>query len=192
MKKEYQKQYELVVDRFQRKTGSEMFTASFANRSGWAILVLDEDTGFVSIQSDYGNWDFIWPPACHGRRSLKHFLCEADYPYLAGKFFHGRGEEEFDFHGTVDKIKRDIIDARRGGEVGNENAREVYDEVDEMEECGEDTFYANMSRDLSIVLGDEPWHSFVHRKKPEYLWLVHGILPALIGELRKFIPVPVK
>ncbi len=181
--------YTLEAEKFQRRVGCELYSCRFSNRSGWALLILDEETGAVTIQSDYGDWSFIWPPAAHGRKSLKHFLCEGDFHYLAGKFMGRADIDVFDFDATISEMKREIAEDRRARAIEKQEARDLFDELDRMDdESSEDLFYTNLDRTVSDHFSGEPFLLFQHKKKPEYLWLLHGILPALIGELRKLLP----
>jgi len=69
---------------YTKKSSSVLYDIS--NSGGmwtWAKITLNEEDGSLQIQSDYGDYSYIW--ARHGRESLRHFLVELDDSYLGGK-----------------------------------------------------------------------------------------------------------
>ncbi len=72
----------------------------------WAVVLLSEPAGVLSILSSHGNWSHFWPD--HGDPSLRHFLlrmgCNADY--LARKFRVDKAH--FDCDEAVANLKRII------------------------------------------------------------------------------------
>jgi hypothetical protein len=79
----------------------------------WAVIMLDEAGGVVSIQSAYGNWGYHWTH--HGCKSLKHFLPKMDNWYLVNKLTNGA--RDFDGEATLKQFtkgaKQTIIETRR-------------------------------------------------------------------------------
>lgn len=126
----------------------------------WAVIVID-DTGLISVVSDYGNWGHWF--SHHGRKTFRHFLVEASGSpsYLMEKFA-GR-KSYFDCDATKAKIRRLILDMRRGRisadvyrgrkDYTKELAREHWDVLETVE-----ADYAH-SADLFIYecLNEMPW-----------------------------------
>lgn len=96
----------------------------------WAIILISERGGVVSIQSDYGEWGHCWPS--HGSPSLKHFLCRPDLhqEYLLRKF--AKQKTHFNCEATVMRLKQDILEQRREDRRGmsKEKARRLFDAID--------------------------------------------------------------
>jgi len=51
----------------------------------WWVLFIDEQTGCVSILSDYGNYAYRWNPRAVEAESVAHFLLDAGTDYLLNK-----------------------------------------------------------------------------------------------------------
>jgi hypothetical protein len=96
----------------------------------WAIISLSE-AGEVQIYSDFGSWAYAW--TSHGRKSLKHFLCEVHEDYLLRKLA-GR-PKEFNAEATAKKIRKLILERWRARKMTREDAayacRELEDIKDE-------------------------------------------------------------
>lgn len=96
----------------------------------WADITIDANgnTGRISISSDYGNWARYWG-ACGC--PFKEFLCDLNISYTSGKF---RCDTFFDLDATVEIWKKEVIDCRRSEGIDAEEARELFDEIIEIEE----------------------------------------------------------
>lgn len=97
--------------------------------SSWADIVLDigEDgnSGRIMIASDYGDWQRYWQ-SCG---PFKEFLCNMPIDYAAGKF----GESHhIDVEATIKDFKEKVFYARRSGELDAEEARHLYNLIDEL------------------------------------------------------------
>lgn len=94
-----------------RKKACERYDVMPGGGYGWAIFLLSESGGVLSVLSDYGNWGYCWPN--HGRQSFKHFLIEVDgsRDYIIDKF---RGKRtDFDFDASVKLLRKKIGEAYR-------------------------------------------------------------------------------
>lgn len=90
--------------------------------SGWALATVNDDTGELAIQSDWGNWSYRWNVHHLGRvgsdgrpATLTEFIADRDSghcDYLAGKL-SSRGETDvFDADATVREMRRRLIERR--------------------------------------------------------------------------------
>lgn len=88
---------------------------------GWAIIVIGDD-GFFSAVSDYGNYAFRW--TAFGK-SFKDFLIDAHkgWDYFASKL----SSTEYSSRKTYQAIKEHILEYRKNGTIGREEAREEWD-----------------------------------------------------------------
>lgn len=103
-----------------------------AGAGGWAYITIDahKSGGRIQIASDYGSWQYYWGAA---GENFKKFLIGLDIHYVAGKFGCGR---HFDFDKTIIFWKREILRCRRDMSLDAEQARELYNEVKNVEENG--------------------------------------------------------
>lgn len=83
----------------------------------WAICTVNDETGELTIQSDWGSWTHRWnaSPKALGAPTLTHFLADMDHSdYVARKLNReGRGEDEFDVAATAAVLKGRILERRR-------------------------------------------------------------------------------
>lgn len=86
---------------------------------GWALATVNDGTGELMIQSDYGSWSFRWStnPSHLGCESLTHFIAgrftgDGDAHYLANKLTSQSEREHFDSNATVDHMQRELIKKR--------------------------------------------------------------------------------
>lgn len=180
--------YHLKARSFSSSEPCEVYSARF-DACGWAIIFLHEQSGTVAIHSDYGDWVFSWPANGRGERTIKEFICEAGFDYLAGKFEHGK-EREFDLEATKKRLVEGLNETISGdpGLILKGTVAEMKEWLDE--DCPENPILMNenMPEDWLKVTGGAPYEFFVYDHPQSFYWLRDGILPALIAELRKTLP----
>lgn len=81
--------------------------------------------GEITIQSSFGTWGYVWT-ACGV--PFKQFLLRAEFDYVFTKFM-GTKLERHDGDGTMQQLKRDILEKRRRNHLDRDEAREVWDAV---------------------------------------------------------------
>jgi hypothetical protein len=179
---------------------------------GWALCTVNDTTGELSIQSDWGNWSHRWSanPNHLGAPTLTHFISNrSSAHYLANKLSRESGPrsgEEFDVDATIARFRRDLAERRleegrdgenrRKGYAGSpfdgkpltcELAREIWDELGSLAECGRsaDLFCERFFRiDGYAWVTEEPWERTIYSPTPAYKVLLGSILPALIEACR--------
>ena len=67
---------------------------------GWGVFVLDLQSGYFSVVSDYGNYAYIWPDT---GMEFRRFLVKLDDDYLGGKLLSGR-ESRTQLDGEATKV----------------------------------------------------------------------------------------
>jgi hypothetical protein len=159
---------------------------------GWAVLFLDEASGCVSINSDYGDFAYRWSQSGRGEGvSLKQFFCEVSAEYLAEKFM-GPGARAFDLDATKAEFKKEIIKKRRGTGffpyLEKNEARDLFDEIDRADSQTADLFMAYLSKEAWAAFDNEPFHLLEESYTPTYRWVLEGLIPAMQAELRKALP----
>ena len=60
------------------------------NGEGWALIVLDLETGFFSTASDFGNYGYVWS---HPGKEFRAFLLNVRPDYLFDKLMMGRPDK---------------------------------------------------------------------------------------------------
>jgi hypothetical protein len=162
---------------------------------GWAVIMLSEAGGVLSIQSDYGTWGHCWP--CHGRPSFKHFLveCDRDRGYLVRKF--GGSRKDFDFAASVKNLRRAVGQAYRDRRTiyYASGRRELFDlakcrellaEVDAIEDTDSADDFARQAWSMpggSVV--EDYSDIIVKRDSAALVHFLERLWPAFIAELRR-------
>ncbi len=78
---------ELKVKTFSSHT-SDVLNFRFergGHATGWAIWMIDERSGCVFVQSDWGDTSYRWNTGAIGAPTMKDFLCTAEPSYLVRK-----------------------------------------------------------------------------------------------------------
>lgn len=96
----------------------------------WAVIMLTKD-GFVSIQSDYGDYNYHWN--ARNDNTIQEFLISCDTHYLMEKF-GGQLPKDFNCEKTIQNIKRDVLQQRRQNNINADRA----------------AYYRNRINDLSL------------------------------------------
>lgn len=111
------------------KSNIEVYYLRAETGGNWADISLDPSGGGgrISISSDWGNWANYWG-ACG--ESFKKFLCNVNMEYFAGKVGEDRA---IYFDKTISAWKQEVLEYRRIEELGAIEARQIYDEIKEIE-----------------------------------------------------------
>lgn len=162
--------------------------------SGWVIFTVCDETGELSVQSDWGCWGHRWNPDHLGPShdgSLTHFIPRANPGYLANKLSYSMPQETREVHceqATEDGIRGRILITRRELEISKDEARELWEQADTVMDAyadgGPEHAYLNMGQELCDILG-EPWEFFETEEAPTLVILRERLLPFLISHLRK-------
>jgi hypothetical protein len=98
----------------------------------WADITIDasDRSGRIQIASDFGDYQRYWG-ACG--KSFKEFLCSLDMHYAAGKF---GANDWFDHDKTIRGYKLSVIEYRRNESISKEEARKIYDEINDVDTKG--------------------------------------------------------
>jgi hypothetical protein len=162
-------------------------TYRFVDRSGlgtWALCTVNDDTGELSVTSDWGNWSYRWDTRATGCPSLTHFIGERDAcHYLADKLCPRAQREEFAPDLTVDGIHARILERRREERISREHAREWWNEANEALDTDNLIEFAEQLDSLPQWMFDR-CEDIRHRPTTSYLVLRDAILPALVDACR--------
>lgn len=165
------------------KTQVQCYKIRYPNGSYWADITLDigDYSGRISISSDYGNWANYWG-SCG--KDFKDFLCKIGIDYFAGKI----GEDRFfDLEATLQMYKRNIIHLRKMENISFNEAREMFDQIIELNEASCQQEFINMMFDRKSLIDlydgcpdtvstispmfkrfwEKPWKDFIECLKQE-------------------------
>jgi hypothetical protein len=179
------RQYEVLTGRAYLKT---LENGEISNWQQRATFTLDEASGQVAIQSQYGDYAYCWRSI--GSDSLAEFLCSLDLDYFMTKAA-AKPWQELDFEATIAALKRGIIDSRREMSLEKETARdgwEALERIDEDECRSTSQFYAALGREFSgqsgeaIDLYDLP---IIERIRPEVEAFWNIVMPPFRAHIAK-------
>lgn len=158
---------------------------------GWALCTVNDETGELTITSDWGNWSHRWPtdPRSLGYPTLTHFLAARESSgkhwdeYLARKLTLGDASKRwrFDEDKTVAAFRRLICERRLERRISFDVARALWDGIGKICTDNPPLFCERlMQLDGFEILTEEPWEHLEYEPTTEYTVLLHGILPALV------------
>lgn len=141
-----------------------------------AIITLQPSTGYVAVSCPHHNElnGCYWWNA-RGKDSLHKFLLEIDQHYTLGKLFAHGSLEEYDEDRTKKEIRQYVLTSRRDGELTNNQARDLWDEID----------IADSDHDIATISGIECPYDFI-RTKPKYCagWFWDNVWKSFTDHLR--------
>lgn len=119
------------------KSTVESYKIRFNKIGYWADINIDsgERSGRIQIASDFGDWQYYWG-ACG--KSFKEFLTKLNIEYCADKFGCGRW---FDHAKTITSWKEYLFEQRRNDYVSQKDARTIYEQIKELEDCDEQNVF---------------------------------------------------
>ncbi|MGN6107067.1 MAG: hypothetical protein ACTHU0_18315 [Kofleriaceae bacterium] len=174
------------------------YTFTAAQGFGWAHCTVNDTTGELSIESDWGGWVHSWSPDPRSLAAptLTHFIAtRSGVDYIARKLQGGDGGERFCPDKTAAELRGAILERRiedgrepRKRYLSRDVARRIWDELGEIaDDVGrsEDLFWAR-------VYAIDHIHDFLSdltecratEQTPEDKALREIVLPALIEACR--------
>jgi hypothetical protein len=149
---------------------------------GWADFTVCEDTGELTIHSDWDDCLYRWNLCGISDKTFKEFLMRADTPYLASKLFQCKGQEahrRLDFEKTLEAFKEQIESE------GGESKEEMLEELLELEPTEyEQSFYHELSHKTQLSSLPDHHECFRYRPSSCYLFLRDTLLPFFQEYLR--------
>lgn len=193
-----------------KTTGAEIYQVR--NNSEWATIVIrcwadpgpdgkPHHRGELLINSTHGTWSHYWGTA---GKNFKAFLGGLDYSYLMGKLL-GTNLTVYDPETTINSLKRKVLERRQRRALSNEQARWIYNEIEDRRErmersaeafsetCGEIQSYAaswtekQLMASVHMELEDllsEPWCRTQTRDNPHALGFWTELWPEVAEMLR--------
>lgn len=103
----------------------------------WATIMIEESSGLLAIQSEYGHFSHYWGTAGRVKgNTFKQELLRFGIDYVQNKLsYNDNLGRWFNFDKTIDRIKQDIIESRKEHGITSEEARLYWNEMLEIEDC---------------------------------------------------------
>ncbi|MGN6106657.1 MAG: hypothetical protein ACTHU0_16240 [Kofleriaceae bacterium] len=168
---------------------------------GWACCTVNDSTGELAIQSDWGSWSYRWSsdPKSLGAPTLTHFLSDRlGVDYIARKLQReGKDGRRFSPKLTLAAMRGAVLERRledgrepaSGRHLSRERARAIWNELGEI--AGDvggsyDLFIDRVYqiRDFTRLVDDTPYEMAATEQTPEDKALREIVLPALIEACR--------
>jgi hypothetical protein len=122
--------------------------------------------GKITIECYGESWSSYWP-AMGG--TIEEFFMGISEDYAVSNLQH-MSSTTFDPEATEKAIAKEILKARKAGDLTSSEAREVLDTISSYE--SKMNYIDSRNEALRIILGDEPWHyDFKEKPNPNYVYL---------------------
>jgi len=93
------------------------------------VFMLNEATGDIAVHGDHGTFAFCWTESMRGGRTLKAFLANLSFDYFMTKA-STKPHMVADIDATIVRMKREVLEERRSGELDKAAAKEIWDCID--------------------------------------------------------------
>lgn len=186
---------DLLPMQFVRSSISTTYHFSPTDKKPWgwgALCTVNDQTGELSVTSDWGSWSYQWSPNPKhlGSPTLTEFLSNrSSAHYVADKLTSSDDKlrRHFSPEATVKYLCKLAGERYRDNDITKGQCREIVNELREMNRTDDerdfvDAFYRI---ELHDKVCSEPWECFCHEPTTGYLVLLHSIIPALIESCRR-------
>lgn len=152
------------------------------------IIVYADDIaprqGKITIECWGKSWSAYWGGM--GARTLAEFFTSVSPDYAAGCLERGMSSSVFDPDGVIAHAKRQIFKERRAHDIGADEARELFNEIDS-ESVDDDPWQS--SKLMQKIYGDE-WRCCLPEKpNPDYVYLCRIISAVQDAFRSQMVPV---
>ena len=165
---------------------SQAIAYHFGFDHGWAIFTVNDATGELNLQSDWGDYAYRWParPESLGAENLTAFLvnARADSDYVARKLFGG-DTTEFDADATAEALRDAIVSRRRKNEIDRDVARAAWDELARWGPSSYDDFH-NTPDEISEALYQSAYEYARTCSTGRFLFVRDFLIPLFVDHLR--------
>ncbi|QBZ90685.1 hypothetical protein EPZ47_18845 [Pseudomonas viciae] len=143
--------------------------------------------GKITVSCWGKSWTAYWGGMWEGL-SIGQFFCELNTSYIIGYFDQGLRSRRFSGEALADKAKRTVLKERRMFCYGLEEARELFDEAEDLR-CSPsiEHLHGAHSELMTKLFGDEWWYltDDATEPNPDYAYLeriIHAVQQALSKE----------
>jgi hypothetical protein len=122
--------------------------------------------GKITIECYGKSWSSYWP-AMGG--TIEEFFMGISEDYAVNNLQH-MSSRIFDDEATERAVAKEILIARKSGNLTSYEAREALEEISGYESNMD--YINSRSKAMSMILGDEPWfYDFKEKPNPDYIYL---------------------
>ena len=158
---------------------------------GWACFTVNDATGELGVQSDWGTYAYRWSahPKHLGAPTLTAFLRTAEPYYLADKLHYGRprDREEFDSDSTRHDLRKRVGELYADQRLTKAQVRNVLYAIDDLEmDSGPELFMQSFCDGPECLrqLTHDPYEWIRSRPTYSFMVLYEALLPAFLAHLR--------
>lgn len=143
--------------------------------------------GKITVSCWGKSWTAYWAGMWDGL-SIGQFFCELNTGYIIGYFDQAMSPRQFSGEALANKAQITVLQDRRRGELGQDEARELFTEAEDFRESPSiDHLHAAHSELMTKLFGDEWWHltNDATEPNPDYAYLeriIHAVQQALSQE----------
>lgn len=121
-----------------KKKQCEQYDLYFNQGMDGATIFLDSNatSGTISIVSSYGNYSYYFSST---GMNFKDFLSKLNFDYFMKKTYPKY--MKFNFEDTINQYKATILEDRRNQDITKEEALEYWEDLNYIEDCGNDINY---------------------------------------------------
>jgi hypothetical protein len=126
------------------RSQTETYKVYIDNR--WqATIMIEDSSGLLSIQSEYGHFSHYWGTGGRSAgNTFKQELLRFGLDYVQNKLSYNDDLGHwFNFDETVKRIRQDILEKRRERRIESPDARVLWYEADNLEECKTSSEFAH-------------------------------------------------
>lgn len=140
--------------------------------------------GKITVSCWGKSWTAYWGGMWQGL-NIGQFFCELNTSYIIGYFDQAMSPRQFSGEALANKVQVSVLKDRRRGELGQDEARELFTEAEDLRESPSiDHLHAAHSELMTKLFGDEWWHltNDATEPNPDYAYLeriIHAVQQAL-------------
>lgn len=143
--------------------------------------------GKITVSCWGKSWTACWGGMWDGL-SIAQFFCKMNTGYIIGYFDQEMSPRQFSGEALANQVQVSVLKDRRRGELGQDEARELFNEAEDLRESPSiDHLHGAHSELMHKIFGDEWWHltNDATEPNPNYSYLeriIHAVQQALSEE----------
>lgn len=171
-----------------RSTVTKLLITSAPNLDPISVFLEDlaPCKGKITVSCWDKSWTAYWGGMWDGL-NIGQFFCELNTGYIIGYFDQAMNPRQFSSEALANKAQITVLKNRRRGELGQDEARELFTEAEELRESPSvDHLHGVRIELMTKLFGNEWWHltNDTTEPNPDYAYL-ERIIRAVQQALRK-------
>lgn len=129
--------------------------------------------GKITVSCWGKSWTAYWGGMWQGL-NIGQFFCELNTSYIIGYFDQAMSPRQFSGEALANKVQVSVLKDRRRGELGQDEARELFTEAEDLRESPSiEHLHGAHSELMHRIFGDEWWHltNDATEPNPDYAYL---------------------